>query len=124
VPAFLYTASDDRLGDQYDLHQRITDVLPTGIAKAGPQVAVISWEGDQIDALGILRPGARVANYKLRITVDEFEFFEEPITTEELVQALDENRDYARTSRSITTAIGSRHQLTDRGPAQTRCGES
>lgn len=120
MPAFFYTASDDRLYDQYDLHRRITDVLPTGMAQAGPQVAVISWEGDQIDALEVLRPGARVANYKLRIRIDEFEVFEEPVTTEELVQALDEHRDYARMSRSIAAAIGSRSQLTDKATSVLR----
>lgn len=99
MPAFLYTASDSRLYDQYDLHQRITDVFPTGTVKGGPQIAAVSWEGDAIDALAILRPGARVANYKQRIAIDEFEVFDEPVTTEELAQALDEHLEYARFSR-------------------------
>jgi hypothetical protein len=114
VSAFLYTASDSRLYDQYDLHQRITDVFPTGTAKAGPQVAVVSWEGDGIDALAILRPGARVANYKQRITIDEFEVFDEPITTDELAQGLNDHLEYARFSRSILAAVGSHGQLTEK----------
>lgn len=114
MSAFIYTASDDRLYDQYDLHQRVTDVFPTGEVKGGPQVAAVSWEGDAIDALAILRPGARVANYKQRIAIDEFEVFDEPVTTDELTQALDEHPDYARTSRSILAAVGTRGQLTEK----------
>lgn len=114
MSAFLYTASDSRLYDQYDLHQRITDVFPTGTAKGGPQIAAVSWEGDAIDALAILRPGARVANYKQRITIDEFEVFDEPVETEELAQGLDETPEYVRVSRSILAAIGSRSQLTEK----------
>ncbi len=117
---FLYTASDDRLYDQYDMRQRITDVFPTGTVKGGPQVVAVSWDGDAINALAILRPGARVANYKQRITIDEFEESYEPVTTDELAQALDEHLDYARSSASILAALGSRSQLTEKAAEALR----
>jgi hypothetical protein len=112
LSAFFYTASDDRLYDQYDRRQRITDVFPTGEVKGGPQVVAVSWEGDAIDALAILQPGSRVANYKQRITIDEFQVLDEPVATEELAQGLEDDLEYTRFSRSILGAFGSRRQLT------------
>jgi hypothetical protein len=55
-----------------------------------------------------------VANYKQRITIDEFEVFDEPITTDELAQGLNDHLEYARFSRSILAAGGSHGQLTEK----------
>jgi hypothetical protein len=89
MSCFVYIASDERLAEQVELRGHMTDVVPSGTV-ADSQVSVVSWRGVDIDALAVVRAGARVANYKTRITVSDVNELDGPVPIGELLAVLDE----------------------------------
>ncbi len=86
---YIYIATDERLREQVEIRGRITDVLPSG-STWGSQVAVIRWQGEYLDALAVLRMGARVANYKTRLTISDFYEFDSRVPVDILLSVIDE----------------------------------
>jgi hypothetical protein len=104
---FVYVASDERLPEQVEIRDRITDVFPSGTA-GGAQVAVVTWQRQTVDALGVLKPGMRVANYKTRVTINAFRELEDPVPIGELLKAVEGDRERSE----IEAAFSSGGQLT------------
>jgi hypothetical protein len=86
---FVYIASDGRLREQAETNGRITDVLPSGTT-ADAQVSIISWSGASIDALAVMRAGARVANYKTRVSITDVYKLDAPLKLGRVVAEINE----------------------------------
>lgn len=69
---FLYVPGDERLQERVERDGKVTDIFRAGQVGAGRQVALVSWEGDTLDACAVMTEGGRVAAFKTRVRLTDF----------------------------------------------------
>jgi hypothetical protein len=70
--SFVYLPDDGRLRERADRFGKVTDVFPSSEVRVARQVALISWEGEYIDAFAVMTTSGRVASYKTRVRLTHF----------------------------------------------------
>lgn len=65
--SFIYVPDDERLQDRVERDGKVTDIFRSDEVGRGRQVALVSWEGDSLDACAVMTTGGRVAAYKTRV---------------------------------------------------------
>src|SRR4051812_10121438 len=72
VSSFIYVPDEERLRERADRFGKVTDVFRSSEVRVGRQVALVSWEGDYIDAFAVMTTSGRVASYKTRVRLTKF----------------------------------------------------
>src|SRR4051794_2241989 len=70
--SFVYVPDDDRLQERADRFQKLTDVFRSREVQAGRQVALVSWEGEYLDACAVMTTSGQGAAYKTRVRLTHF----------------------------------------------------
>ena len=84
---FVYVPDDDRLQDRADRDGKLTDVFRSNEVRGGRQVALVSWDGEYLNACAVMTTGGRVAAYKTRVRLTHF-FDGIAVELEDLVRRL------------------------------------
>lgn len=69
---FIYVPDDERLQERADRFGKVTDVFRSSDVHLGRQVALVSWEGEYLDACAVMTTTGRVAAYKTRVRLTQF----------------------------------------------------
>jgi hypothetical protein len=70
--SFVYVPDDERLRERADRFGKVTDVFRSSEVRMGRQVALVSREGEYIDAFAVMTTSGRVASYKTRVRLTSF----------------------------------------------------
>jgi len=70
VHCFVYVGDDVRSERHARVGERFTDALAFDAVRYLRQVVLVSWSGDGVDAVGLLRRGIRVADLKRQVTLE------------------------------------------------------
>jgi hypothetical protein len=81
---------EGRLADYIDRTGTFTDGRPSQPKLATRQVALISFEGDAVNAVGRMTRGRKVASLRWGLRVDEIVVLDDPLPLETLLEALPE----------------------------------
>jgi hypothetical protein len=83
---YVYAPEEERLRDRVDRDGKVTDVFPSSEV-SGRQLALVSWDGENIEAVAVMSVGGRVAAYKARVRFSNFFEFD-PISLTDLASRL------------------------------------
>lgn len=86
VGCYLYAPEEERLRDRVDRDGKVTDVFPSSEV-SGRQLALVSWDAENIEAVAVMSVGGRVAAYKARVRFSNF-FECDPVSLTELASRL------------------------------------
>src|SRR4051812_27668707 len=106
MKCFVYTAEDDRLPEVAEHFRSFTSTFASNAGIPPRQVALVSWSGEQLDAIGTVTRLRKVATYQVGLRFRHLTFLDSPVDTEALLDAL-----APRHGNRVAVVAGSQGQL-------------
>ena len=89
IPSYVYFSDLDEHEGLAEEHNRFTDLRPSRRSLADRQVALVSFDHKSVGACArMTRSRRKAASYKWLVTFDEFVFFDDPVSIDDLAPAV------------------------------------